>query len=90
MVLLHLLKWQYQPERRSRRWGSSLLEHRRRIRKTLKQSPSLKSYLESVLAEAYADSVKQAAMETGLSKKAFPEECQYAVVQILEDEFFPE
>ncbi len=49
VVLLHLLKWQYQPERRSGSWEGSIIEHRRRIKKALKESPSLKPYLERYL-----------------------------------------
>ena len=31
VVLMHLLKWQYQPERRSGGWKFSIVEHRIRI-----------------------------------------------------------
>src|ERR1700744_2339398 len=30
-VMLHLLKWDHQPDRRSRSWTLSVLEHRRRV-----------------------------------------------------------
>jgi hypothetical protein len=73
VVLLHLLKWQYQPERRSGSWESSIIEHRRRIKKALKESPSLNSYLEKIFAECYAEAVKQAKAETGLSIETFPQ-----------------
>lgn len=58
IVLLHLLKWQYQSGKRSGSWEASLLEHRRRIRKALQTSPSLKPYLETILAESYTGSNK--------------------------------
>lgn len=48
VVLMHLLKWQFQPDKRSGSWKGSIAEHRRRIRKTLQDSPSLKPYLEGV------------------------------------------
>jgi hypothetical protein len=60
VLLLHLLKWQYQPERRSGSWEASMIEHRRRIKKALKESPSLKPYLESIFSEPYIEAVKQA------------------------------
>ena len=66
VVLMHLLKWQYQPPLRSGSWKGSVVEHRRRIRKALKASPSLKPYLEEIFAEAYTDAVEQASAETGL------------------------
>ena len=89
VVLLHLLKWQYQSERRSKSWASSIAEHRRRIRKQLKDSPSLKRFLEDELPESYLDSVKQASIETGLPNDTFPADCPYAIAQVLDDEFPP-
>ncbi len=44
-VIMHLLKWQYQPERRSTRWKPSIRNGRRQIEKRLKNSPSLKPQL---------------------------------------------
>ncbi|GFE71453.1 hypothetical protein CFPU101_40630 [Chroococcus sp. FPU101] len=41
-VLQHLLKWHYQPERRSASWSYMIYEHSRRINKAFKNSPSLK------------------------------------------------
>lgn len=64
VLLLHLLKWQYQPERRSGSWESSIIEHRRRIKQALKESPSLKTYFESIFSESYIEAVKQAKAES--------------------------
>jgi len=89
VVLLHLLKWQYQPEYRSGSWESSIIEHRRRIKKSLKESPSLKPYLESIFAEAYTEAVKQAKAETGLPLETFPSQCLYKLSQVVDDEFLP-
>lgn len=44
VVLLHLLKWKYQPEKRSKSWQSSILEHRRHLEDDFEDSPSLKQY----------------------------------------------
>ena len=86
VVLLDLLKWQYQPERRSGSWEGSIIEHRRRIKKALKESPSLQPYLESIFAESYVEAVKQAKAETGLPLEMFPLECPYELVAV-DDEF---
>jgi hypothetical protein len=67
VVLLHLLKWQFQPERRSGSWEGSIVEHRRRVRDSSSDSPSLQPYLETIFADCYAQAVKQAKAETGLS-----------------------
>jgi hypothetical protein len=39
-VLVHLLKWQYQPTKRSKNWRLSLLEYHRRIPYNLRRAPS--------------------------------------------------
>lgn len=88
IVLIHLLKWQYQPEFRSGSWKGSIVEHRRRIRKALKESPSLKPYLEEILADCYLDAVEQASAETGLSVETFPQACPYTSTEALEADFF--
>ncbi|MBD1844571.1 DUF29 domain-containing protein [Cyanobacteria bacterium FACHB-63] len=90
IVLLHLLKWQYQPGKRSGSWEASLLEHRRRIRKALQTSPSLEPYLENIVAESYSAATKQAKAETGLPLETFPTDCPYDVASILDDDFLPD
>jgi Domain of unknown function DUF29 len=94
ILLLHLLKWQLlkwqnQSESRSSSWKGSIVEHRRRIRKSIKQSPSLNLYLQDRFAEAYADAVEQAMAETDLPRGAFPLECSYSIAQVLDADFLP-
>lgn len=90
IVLLHLLKWQYQPELRSGSWKGSIVEHRRRIREALKDSPSLKPYLEEVFAECYLDAIERASAETGLPEATFPQLCPYTSTEVLDSNFMPE
>jgi hypothetical protein len=87
VVLTHLLKWQYQSQFRSGSWKGSIVKHRRRIREALKDSPSLKPYLEKVFAECYSDAVEQASAEIGLSVETFPQICPYTVVEVLDSNF---
>ena len=89
VILLHLLKWQFQPELRSGSWKGSIAEHRRRIRKALKDSPSLKPYLEEVFAECYLDAIEQASAETGLPEATFPQLCPYTSTEALDSNFMP-
>ncbi|MBF2047068.1 MAG: DUF29 domain-containing protein [Leptolyngbya sp. IPPAS B-1204] len=89
VLLLHLLKWQYQSSMRSGSWKGSIVEHRRRIRKAIKDSPSLKPYLEKIFSECYRDAVEQASAETGLPVTSFPGESPYTPAQVLDANFFP-
>ena len=90
VVLLHLLKWHYQPESRSGSWRGSIREHRRRINDDLNDSPSLMPYLRDVFAECYANAREQAADETGLPLDAFPSECPYSPEQVLNSAYLPD
>jgi Domain of unknown function DUF29 len=90
ILLLHLLKWQHQPETRSGSWKGSIREHRRRIRDDLLDSPSLRPYLTEIMAATYGDARASAADETGLALTQFPNDCEYTIGQILDPEFLPE
>lgn len=90
VVLVHLLKWQFQPERRSGSWEGSIIEHRRRVREALSDSPSLQPYLESIFAECYSQAVKQAKAETRLPLETFPQQCPYEFTEVTQDEFLPD
>lgn len=90
VVLAHLLKWQYQPNFRNGSWKGSIVEHRRRIREALKDSPSLKPYFEEVFAQCYSDAVEQASAETGLSVEILPQVCPYTSAEVLDSNFLPE
>jgi hypothetical protein len=90
VVLTHLLKWQYQPEFRSGSWKGSIVEHRRRIRDALSDSPSLKPYLEEVFTQCYLDAVELASAETELPVETFPQECPYTPAEVRDSSFLPE
>ncbi|CAC5344886.1 MULTISPECIES: DUF29 domain-containing protein [Planktothrix] len=89
IVLLHLLKYKYQPDKRSNSWLSSIYEHRRRLRKALKSSPSLKPYYTEVFEECYQDARQEAALETGLTLEVFPVVCPFTPEATLDSEFLP-
>jgi hypothetical protein len=84
VVLHHLLKWDHQPERRSRSWLITVRTHRRRIRRELRDSPSLKPKVEEAIGEAYPDALAGARRETGLSPQLFPQTCPYTWQEIVE------
>jgi hypothetical protein len=90
IVLLHLLKWKYQPERRTDSWMESIDEHRSRIDEYLEQSPSLGSYLPALFEQAYPRARRQAARQTRSPLEAFPEACPWSLEQVLDEGFWPE
>ncbi|KAA2237770.1 DUF29 domain-containing protein [Salinarimonas soli] len=77
IIMLHLLKRDRQPERRSRSWVSSILTHRLDAAETLAENPGLKSRVSEALAGAYARARIEAIAETGLPEGALPETCPY-------------
>jgi len=92
VLLRHLLKWRYQPERhqRGRSWRSTIWEQRSRLRRLLRQSPSLAPLVPQTLAEEYSEARQRASEETGLSLVTFPETCPWTAEQVLDTDFWPE
>jgi hypothetical protein len=85
VLILHLLKWDYQPDRRANRWRASVAEQRSRIRRLLRDSPSLQRTLEKAAREVYPEAVEQA-IQTGLTETAFPARLPYTLAQLFERE----
>jgi Domain of unknown function DUF29 len=90
VLLIHLLKYRFQPDQRSSSWRGSIVEHRRRLRKLIRESPSLRPYAHEVYAECYADSCEQAAAETGLPPATFPAAPLFSLDQALDPKFLPD
>ena len=84
VLMLHLLKWDRQPDRRSRSWTLTVLEQRRRVVRQLRRNPGLKSQLEEALAAAYEDARLEASSETGLALHEFPESRPFEYAEIME------
>ncbi|MBH8561277.1 DUF29 domain-containing protein [Nostoc sp. CENA67] len=88
-LLLHLLKWQYQPQRRSDSWLDSITDARTQIDLTIKDSPSLKNYPIEQLEESYQRARHQAAKQTQLEISVFPEDCAYSLELVLDEDWLP-
>jgi hypothetical protein len=84
VLMLHLLKWDHQPERRSRSWTLSVLEQRRRAKRQLRRNPGLKSRLDEALESAYEDARLEAASETDMPLSAFPAARPFDDAEIME------
>ena len=89
-VLQHLLKWQYQPQKRTNSWKASITEHSLCLNRAFKQSPSLRKYFEEVFADCYSDARLIAAQETGLQLDVFPEICAYSFLNVLNPQYLPD
>ncbi|NEP12603.1 MAG: DUF29 domain-containing protein [Symploca sp. SIO2C1] len=89
VLMGHLLKWEYQPQRRSRSWLATIRVQRRDTLRLLKDNPSLKSYLEDALLEAYENGRDLAMGETDLPEEIFPVNCPYSLTEIVDNSFYP-
>ncbi len=89
VLLMHLLKWQYQPHLQSRSWKVTIRNQRSAILDLIEDSPSLKTIVGDKFAKAYQKARLNAADETGISLKKFPETCIWSVDEILEENFIP-
>ena len=89
ILLLHLLKWQFQPERRGRSWELTLAGLRLDLREHLSDDPSLKSQLAAAMASAFRRARIEAAQETGLDLDMFPEACPWSYDEVVDDAFWP-
>ena len=89
ILLMHLLKWKYQPELKSKSWYLTIVQQRSDISDLIFDNPSLKHFLPDLFSKAYTKSVTFAAAETGIIKSAFPKESEWTIEQVLSDEFYP-
>jgi Domain of unknown function DUF29 len=89
ILLGHLLKWQYQPQQRSRSWLSTIRVQRRDTLRLIQDNLSIKPYLEEAFQEAYENGRDLAVGETDLPFKTFPQNCFYSLEEILDSHFYP-
>ena len=88
ILIIHLLKWQFQPNFRSRSWQLTIKEQRLRTERLLEENPSLKTTLDDIIAKIYPIALIGAERETGLS--CFPQSYIYSLTELLNQEFLPE
>lgn len=88
-LLLHLLKWQYQPERRSDSWLDSITDARVQIELALEDSPSLRNYLMGQIETSYARACRRTAQQTGIDIFTFPTDCPYKLMDTLDENWLP-
>ncbi len=89
VLLVHLLKWQFQPGGRGNSWRLTIAEQRREVAEHLDDNPSLRARLAEAMASAYGGAVLAAARETNLDPGTFPEGCPWDYATIMDPGFWP-
>jgi Domain of unknown function DUF29. len=89
-LLLHLLKWQYQPQLRTDSWLDSITDARTQIELAIEDSPSLRNYPAEQLGKSYQRARLQAARQTRMDVSVFPEICPYSLELVLAEDWLPE
>ncbi|NJK36760.1 MAG: DUF29 domain-containing protein [Oscillatoriales cyanobacterium RM2_1_1] len=87
VLIGHLLKWNYQPEKRSKSWRVTIQIQRREIQDILEDNPSLKPYLPEAIAKAHKAGLDLVALETPLDYQDLPEDPIYTSEQLLSPDF---
>jgi hypothetical protein len=90
VLITHLLKWQFQPERRERSsWKSTIRVQRLEVESLLGKMPSLKSLLPECTEDVYERAALRPAGETRLPEERYPPTCPYTLDQIRDRDFLP-
>jgi integrase len=88
-LLMHLLKWHYQPFHRTPSWDTSIDEAREFISDLIEVSPSLHVVPAQRFERAYRRARRQASKETGLTLHTFPDACPWTLADVLTDDWLP-
>jgi len=84
ILLAHLLKWQFQPERQGNSWRRTIKIQRIEIAELLADNPGLKSELDDIFAKAYQKARMLAADDTQFEEASFPVESPFTWQQTLD------
>ncbi len=89
-LLVHLLKWQYQSEKRSDSWADTIARERLELPFIFEQSPSLVAFAEAAFAKAYRLARSEAARQTRLPIRHFPLDPPFSMDDVLDPDFWPD
>ncbi len=90
VIIVHLLKWRYQPERRGASWELSIANARDAISRRLEDSPSLRSRLPEMVSSRYPNARRHTALETGLLLGDLPDTCPFTIGELLDEGYLGE
>jgi hypothetical protein len=83
VLLMHMLKWDYQPARRSRSWANTIASQRDEASDVVGDNPGLKPRIGEALQRAYRKARLDASSETGLNPRLFPTALPYTPDEIM-------
>ena len=90
VLLLHLLKWTHQPDRRGRSWELTIKEQRRQLARHLRDNPSLGTWIDQAVSDAYGDAALRAELEMNVPRDMLPLSCPYRFEQATDEAFWPD
>lgn len=90
VLLAHLLKWPFQPERRGHSWAYTIREQRLQLVRHMRDNPSLHAKTAEAMSDAYETAILAAAEDTGLLEKTFPPVCPFSFNQAMNADFWPD
>jgi hypothetical protein len=77
LLLMHMLKWDYQPDMRSRSWENTIAVQRNHVERQLRRNPSLKSSISEATSDAFSDARRLASSEMDMDLARLPDICPY-------------
>jgi hypothetical protein len=91
VLLIHLLKWQLQAQRRGSSWEATIRHQRERIARRLERTPSLKASLSDPdwWGDAWGDARLETAQETGIGFDTLPADCPWTTAEVLDSNHWP-
>jgi hypothetical protein len=89
VLIMHLLKWKYQPEKQTRSWKLTIREQRRQIQMIIDDSNNMKNKFMSLAHGIYRVALEDAADETELPLNSFPEDLEFSRKELLDVNFLP-
>ncbi|MEM4271241.1 MAG: DUF29 domain-containing protein [Candidatus Pacearchaeota archaeon] len=90
VLIMHLLKWIFQKEKRTNSWKYTIREQRKQLNSEFEDSQNLKNHAKRNFNKAYRDARELASDETGFPLSTFPEEPPFTFEQVIDESYLPE
>lgn len=89
VLLAHIIKWKFQPAKRSKSWELTIKNQRIAIAKRIKRTPSLQPMLTDTewIEDMWGDALDMATRETGL--EILFEVCPWTLMDVLTEGWLP-